>query len=183
MNARENIALIGFMGTGKSSVGRLVARKLQWRFADTDQIVEKRAGRSISSIFADDGEPLFREQERAALEALRDEDGQVIATGGGIVTRAENVQLLREIAFVVWLTADEETIFERVSRNAKRPLLQTPNPRETVATLLHERRPFYATAAHCTVDTTHRTHGEIANCIIAESNAFFAPSRAARGSG
>jgi shikimate kinase len=170
----ENVALVGFMGSGKSSVGRLVAQRLDFRFVDTDRIVVQSTRRQITEIFQEEDESFFREQERLALESLQDKQHLVIATGGGIVTRAENVALLRQTAFVVWLTVSEEVIFERVSRTNKRPLLQTANPRETISTLLAQRRPLYQSAAHLTVETSTRSHAEIAEEIIVAARGFFA---------
>lgn len=157
------------MGTGKSSVGRLLARQLRYDFTDTDRLVVERTGMEITAIFKAHGEEFFRAQERLALESLGGRNRLIIATGGGIVTRSENVALLRAMAFVVWLTASEEVIFERVSRNTRRPLLHTPNPRETISTLLAQRRALYAGAAHLTVDTSVRSHAEVAGLIIAAS--------------
>ena len=117
---RQNIALIGFIGSGKSSIGRLIAGRLGFIFVDTDALVTQRAG----------------------LE---------IATGGGIVLRERNHELLRELDLVVLLTANEEVIYERVSRNTMRPLLQTENPRETLSRLLAARDPLYAAAAQWTL--------------------------------
>jgi shikimate kinase len=117
---RQNIALIGFIGSGKSSIGRLIAGRLGFIFVDTDALVTQRAG----------------------LE---------IATGGGIVLRERNHELLRELDLVVLLTANEEVIYERVSRNTMRPLLQTENPRETLSRLLTARDPLYAAAAQWTL--------------------------------
>src|SRR5580700_11870609 len=114
---------MGFMGSGKSSVGRLVARTLGGRFVDTDRMVIDRAGCAIPEIFAQKGEAHFRELETEALRSLLGAKGLVAATGGGIVIARENRALLRKVGMVVWLTADEETIWERVSRNKNRPLL------------------------------------------------------------
>lgn len=174
MSRAENVALIGFMGSGKSSVGRLVAQRLGFQFVDTDRIVIKNTGRQITEIFQEHGESFFRDQERLALESLCSQERLVIATGGGIVTRAENVALLREVAFVVWLTVSEEVIFERVSRTNKRPLLQTENPRKTISTLLAQRSPLYENAAHFVVETSAHSHAEIAGKIIIEAKRFFA---------
>jgi shikimate kinase len=160
------------MGSGKSSVGRLLAKRLRFRFVDTDRMIVQHTGKEITAIFAEHGEPFFREHEQRALRALRDWRGLVIATGGGIVTRQENVALLREIAFVVWLTASDEVIFERVSRNTRRPLLHTENPRETIATLFAQRRPLYEKAANFVVDTSTRSHAEIADMVITEAQRF-----------
>ena len=167
MNASvcENVVLVGFMGSGKSSVGRLVARTLGGRFVDTDRLVVDRAGREITDIFAKDGEGYFRQEESRALRSLLGGNGLVVATGGGIVTVPENVPALKELGFVVWLTASEEVLWERVSRNRKRPLLHTENPRETVRALLEKRSPLYATVADMTVDTTGLTHEQVAERI------------------
>lgn len=170
---RENIVLIGFMGSGKSSVGRLIASTLMHRFVDTDQMIVQKIGAEISDIFKTHGETYFRDQEQLALESLRQNDRLVIATGGGIVTRQENIGLLRELGFVVWLTASEEIIFDRVSRNAKRPLLQTANPRETISQLLAQRNPLYEAAAQFTFDTTDFPRAGIAETIIAKADEFF----------
>ena len=161
----ENVVLVGFMGSGKSSVGRLVARTLRGRFVDTDRLVVEHAGREITDIFATEGEGFFREEESRALRSLLGGSGLVVATGGGIVTVAGNVAALRELGFVVWLTASEETLWERVSRTRKRPLLHTQNPRETMRTLLATRNPLYEASADLTVDTTVLTHAEVAERI------------------
>jgi shikimate kinase len=163
----ENVVLVGFMGSGKSSVGRLVARTLRGRFVDTDRLVVERAGRDITDIFATNGEGFFRQEESRALCSLLGGRGLVVATGGGIVTVAANLAALKELGFVVWLTASEETIWDRVSRNTKRPLLRTQNPRETVRTLLAARNPLYEKAADLRVDTTLLTHAEVAEKICA----------------
>ncbi len=163
--AYENVVLVGFMGSGKSSVGRLVARALRGRFVDTDRLVVDRAGRGITDIFATEGEAWFREEEARALRSLAGARGLVVATGGGIVTLPENRPVLKALGVVVWLTASEEKIWERVSRNRKRPLLHTENPRETIHDLLEKRNPLYETVADLTVDTTDLTHLEVAERI------------------
>jgi shikimate kinase len=171
---RQNIVLIGFMGSGKSSVGRLVAGRLGFHFVDTDALIVQRAGREIAEIFASEGEERFREIETAALESLRPRERCVIATGGGVVLRERNRELLRALGFVVLISASEEVIFERVSRNAKRPLLQTANPRETVAALLAARQPAYETAAQWTLDNSTLSHAAAAEAVIAEARRVFA---------
>jgi shikimate kinase len=174
---RENIVLIGFMGSGKSSVGRRIATRLGWRFVDTDRLVVQKNGVEISGIFKTRGEPFFREEERLALESLKNADHCVISTGGGIVTRTENVALLRELGFVVWLTADEEVIFNRVSRNTKRPLLRTANPRETISKLLAERNRLYEAAAQFTFDTSGISLAQVADQMVEAAQHFFAAER------
>ena len=171
---RENIVLIGFMGSGKSSVGRLIASSLDYRFVDTDQMIVHKIGAEISEIFRTQGEAFFRDEERQALELLQQGDRLVIATGGGIVTREANIPLLRKLGFVVWLTAREEIIFDRVSRNTKRPLLQTVNPRETISQLLVQRNPLYEAAAQFAFDTSDFPHGGIAEAIIEAAGRHFA---------
>jgi shikimate kinase len=170
---RKNIVLIGFMGSGKTAVGRRVAEQMRFQFVDTDSLIVSRAGMDIPAIFARHGEERFREMETAALESLSTLDRCVISTGGGIVMRERNRELLRALGVVVWLTADEDTIFERVSRNTKRPLLQTENPRETVSQLLAARRPIYTAAADATVDTTGLSHASAAKAVIAEARRAF----------
>ena len=161
----ENVVLVGFMGSGKSSVGRLLARTLHGRFVDTDRLVVQRDGRDITDIFAAHGEPFFRQQESEALRSLLGGTGLVVATGGGIVTVPENTPALKQLGLVVWLTADEDVIWQRVSRNQNRPLLHTPNPRETVRNLLEIRNPLYEAVADLKIDTTKMTHAEVAGTI------------------
>lgn len=168
-----NIVLTGFMGSGKSSVGRLVAAKLGFQFVDTDAIIVSRTGREIAEIFATDGEERFREIETAAIESLTTLNRCAISTGGGAILRAENRALLQDMGFVVWLTASEDVLFERVSRNSRRPLLQTANPRETLTQLLAGRRALYEAAAQFTLDTSAMTHAEAADAVIAEARRAF----------
>lgn len=169
MSSRENLVLTGFMGSGKSSIGRLIARKLGYRFTDTDRIVSREAGVTIPEIFAREGEASFREWESRALESLKGSKGLVVATGGGIILRERNRTLLNQLGFVVWLQACEDVLFERVSRNDRRPLLRTANPRETIHRLLEERSPLYAAAAAYVLDTSRLTHEEAARDVISEA--------------
>ena len=164
-----NLVLVGFMGSGKSSVGRLLATRLGFQFVDTDALVVKEAGMPITEIFERHGEAAFRDMEAAALHSLIGKKSLVVATGGGIVTREENIDSLHQLGFTCGLMADEETIFERVSRNTKRPLLQTPNPRQTISELLAARAPLYAKAAQFQVDTSTKTHAEVAEEILSEA--------------
>ena len=170
---RHNIVLIGFMGSGKSSIGRLIAGRLGFQFVDMDAVIVERAGMPITEIFAQHGEPHFRELETASLESMTARDRCVISTGGGVVVRERNRALLRELGFVVWLTASEEAIFERVSRNTRRPLLQTENPRETVTKLLASREAAYAETAQFTLDTTKLSRAVAAEAVIVEARRAF----------
>jgi shikimate kinase len=160
------IVLIGFMGSGKSSTGRALARKTGWPRFDTDESVSKRFGRDIAEIFSAFGEEKFRDAETEALRELSGVAPSVIVTGGGIVLRPENVELLRRLGTLVHLEADEETLFQRVSRRTTRPLLQTEDPRGTLAKLLREREPIYREAADFKVDTSRLTHEEVAEAVL-----------------
>ena len=174
MIPRENIVLTGFMGSGKSAVGRLIAKRLRFQFVDTDQLIVKRSGMPISEIFAQHGEEYFRDLETAELESLDHLRQSVIATGGGVVVKERNHAILARLGFVVWLTASEDVIFNRVSRNDKRPLLQTEDPRATIREMLAARRPLYEKAAQFTLDTTTFSHGEAADKVIAAARSAFA---------
>jgi shikimate kinase len=169
----HNIVLIGFMGSGKTSIGRLVAQRLGFQFIDTDAVIIERAGMQVAEIFERHGEAWFREQETATLRSLSIVTRAVISTGGGIVGREENHALLRGLGFVVWLTASEEVIFERVARNKKRPLLQTPDPRATVQELLAQRCPLYGAVAQFTLETTRLVHEAAASALIAKARQVF----------
>jgi shikimate kinase len=159
----RNLVLVGFMGSGKSSVGREIARRCEFRFLDTDTAIRDKYRKSIAEIFALFGEPLFRDQENAVLQELQLSQRSVIATGGGIVLQSRNHPLLRSLGLVLWLTANEEVIWERVSRNRNRPLLHTPDPRATISNLMSTRYPLYGSVAHLTVETSGLSHREVAD--------------------
>jgi shikimate kinase len=168
------IVLIGFMGTGKSSVGRLLATRLELARFDTDELVSKRLGMSVAEIFANLGEAKFREAETEALSELTADREAVIVTGGGVVSKPENVKQLRRRGVVVNLTCDEHTLFERLSRRT-RPLLQTENPRATMFELMRVREPLYRAAADFHVDTSELTHEQVADEVIRCWNRTAAP--------
>ena len=169
----ENIVLVGFMGSGKSTVGRMLARQLRFRFLDTDKLVEEREGATIPEIFAQHGEAHFRECETSALESLRSVRQHILATGGGIVTVPGNIPLLRSLGLVVLLKADPEEIYRRVSRNAERPLLQVEDPRRRVLDQMTLRQPLYESAAHFQVDSTRLRHEDVTAKIVEEAHRFF----------
>jgi shikimate kinase len=123
---------------------------------------------SIPEIFAEHGEKKFRDAETEALRHMRTEEQTIIITGGGIVLRKENVEILRSQAVIVWLDGDDETLFARVSREQNRPLLQTKNPRKSFSEILDARRPLYATIADIRVDTSVLTDEEVAVAILAK---------------
>jgi shikimate kinase len=164
-----NIVLIGFMGSGKSSVGRRLSALTGHRFIDTDDLIVERTGLPITDFFESRGEDAFRDLESAELQELEGVCGIVLATGGGIVLRAENRDALRRIGPVAWLDADPDHLFERVSRNRKRPLLLNDDPRSAFDSLLAARRPLYEQSANFRVDSTSLTHDQTARAVLDET--------------
>ena len=169
----ENIVLIGFMGSGKSTVGRMLARRLRFHFLDTDHLLEERAQMSIKSIFARHGETHFRDRETATLESLLNTRRHVVATGGGIVTQPRNLSLLRQLGWVVLLQADPDEIFRRVARNKDRPLLQVGDPRGQVDMMLAARQPLYDAVAQFRVDSTGMQREDVADAVAEEARRYF----------
>jgi shikimate kinase len=166
VNAAKSIVLVGMMGAGKSSVGRA----LEWRTGlarlDTDEAVAAHFGMSISEIFEKHGEEKFRDAETEVLRSFGPDRATIIVTGGGIVLRPENVDLLKGLGAIVWLNADEMTLFERASRRNTRPLLQKDDPRAVFSELFRKRAPIYKTAADFEIDTSKLTHDEVAEIIL-----------------
>ena len=160
----SNLALIGFMGTGKTSVGRLVAEALGFEFLDTDEIIQSRTGRTIAHIFEQDGEPAFRKLERQVVQELSTRAKTVIATGGGLPTNPENLAALKSFSLVVCLWAAPEKIWERVRHQAHRPLLHDANPQKKIRDLLALREPFYK-QADVLINTDLRSAREVAGQI------------------
>jgi len=140
------IVLIGMMGAGKTTVGRRLAARLGRHFVDSDEEVEKAAGMSIEDIFAAHGETDFRAGEVKVIARLLKESGMVLGTGGGAFMNPETRELIKQRAISVWIKADFELLFQRVSRRSNRPLLKTANPRETLHKLIDARYPTYAEA-------------------------------------
>jgi shikimate kinase len=164
----KSIVLIGMMGAGKSSVGACLSQRTGLRLLDTDEIVASKFGMSIPEIFAEHGEKKFREAETEALRRMPTEEQTIIITGGGIVLRKKNVEVLKSQTVIVWLDGDEETLFARASRKQNRPLLQTKNPRKSFSQILGARRPLYANIADIRVDTSVLTDEEVAVAILAK---------------
>ena len=156
------------MGAGKSSVGRCLQDRTGLLCFDTDEIVSSRFGMSIPEIFAKFGEERFRDAETEALAGLAPTKPAIVVTGGGIVLRKENRPHLKRLGLVVWLEAEEETLLERASRRGNRPLLQTPDPRQTLSEILEKRLPLYSAVADLKVETTRRGHDEVADLILEE---------------
>jgi shikimate kinase len=164
----KSIVLIGMMGAGKSSVADCLRHRTGVRLLDTDEIVASKFGLSIPEIFAEHGEKKFREAETEALRRMQIEEQTIIVTGGGIVLRKENVEILKSQTVIVWLDGDEETLFARASRKQNRPLLQTKNSRKAFSQILASRRPLYANIADTRVDTSVLTDEEVAVAILAK---------------
>ncbi len=140
---KTNIALIGFMGTGKSAVGKELARNLQKKFFDTDQFIEEQTGRTITTIFAEQGEAYFRVVESKVVQQLAQKTEVVISTGGGAALAEANIQALLETCFVVCLQATPATIYDRTSGQKVRPLLAGDNPLTKIELLLASRKSAY----------------------------------------
>ena len=160
-----NLALIGFMGTGKTSVGRLVAEQLHFDFLDTDELIQVRTGRSITEIFTKDGEPAFRTLERQIVEELATRKNTVISTGGGLPTNPANLASLKSHSLVVCLWSSPERIWERVKNQTHRPLLHDPDPQKKIRELLTVRERFYK-EADVLVNTDIRNLREVVQQVV-----------------
>lgn len=161
----RTIALVGLMGAGKSSVGRRLAVVLGVPFRDSDDEVERAAGRTVSDIFTTMGEPAFREGERRVIARLLDEPPHILATGGGAFINEETRQLVKDRALSVWLKADIDLLARRVGRKDTRPLLRDKDPREVLEALAKVRHPIYA-QADLTVQTGDTPHGATVDEIL-----------------
>ena len=144
--AGRPLVLVGMMGAGKTTVGRRVASRLGRQFLDSDEEIEKAAQMSVPEIFEQRGEPEFRAGETRVIARVLKQQGVVLATGGGAFINAETRALVKAEAVSVWLRAEVDILFERVSRRSNRPLLKTANPRATLEKLIEERYPIYAEA-------------------------------------
>jgi shikimate kinase len=160
-----NIALIGFMGAGKTSVGRLVADQLHFEHHDTDEIIQARTGRTITEIFSAEGEPAFRKLESELVEELAGRTRIVIATGGGLPVNPQNLASLKTHALVVCLWASPEKIWERVKNQTHRPLLHDADPQKKIRELLAAREPFYR-QADVLLNTERRSVREVAQQVV-----------------
>ena len=161
----RNLAIVGFMGTGKSTVGRKVAHGLQFEYVDTDALIEEQTGMRISEVFAQAGEPAFRKMERAVVESFASCENHVIATGGGLIVDSENRESLRRHAMLVCLWASPGAILRRTQHNTHRPLLQDSDPKARIAELLTEREPHYR-QADIIINTELRPIREVVQQVI-----------------
>ena len=162
----SNIIFIGFMGCGKSSIGRRVANRLGHQFLDSDELIAARAEMSISDIFSLEGEAGFRLRETAELKTLAGSSNIVLATGGGAILNPVNRDLFHQLGLLIWLHAEPDTLFERATRNRKRPLLEVENPRSTFFSLLESRIPLYGGMADLKIDATGLSHEQTVEKII-----------------
>lgn len=182
---KNNIILIGYMGCGKSTVGKRLARKIKASFLDTDAWIEEQEGITISEIFATKGEACFRDMETECLKKLLKEkssekdkpdacnegSGHVISVGGGLPVREENQELLKQLGQVIYLKAKPETIYKRIKGDTTRPLLQTENPLERIKEMLLFREQKYQASAHEVISVDEKSVGKIVDEIMKLENA------------
>ncbi len=165
----KNIYFLGFMASGKSRIGREFAALLGWPFFDTDALIEKKAGKRISKIFADEGEVAFRALETEVIRELALKKNNVIALGGGAVLRDENWQIISASGITICLTAPVETLADRIARNRRRPLMANLSPQERIAKIkkmLAERQPFYDRAQFTFSGSNHRSSSQFVQHIF-----------------
>jgi shikimate kinase len=164
------LTLIGYRATGKTTLAKLLAKRLKWQWIDADVEIERRAGKSIADIFAEDGEPVFRDIESQVIAELCRRDKLVLAAGGGAPLREENRLAMRHGGKVVWLTARPETIFKRMfadtTTTQRRPSLTGKKPLEEIKHLLARREPMYRETANFSIDTENRTPEELVTEIL-----------------
>ena len=161
----KNIVLVGFMGTGKTTIATQVANRLNMRYVSTDSLIEKREKRTINEIFTKEGEDYFRDVESDVVREVSLQEGLVIDTGGGVVIREENLTNLKSTGIVICLTADENTIMERTKKYKHRPLLNVEDPKLKIRQLLAKRMPLYEKAEHC-IDTGKLTIRQVVGKIV-----------------
>lgn len=161
-----NLFLVGPMGAGKTTVGRLLAKALRKEFIDSDQAIVERTGVDIPTIFEYEGEEGFRERESAMLEELTARENIVLATGGGAVVREHNRRLLKERGFVIYLRASVDQQVQRTRRDHNRPLLHTDDPRRRLEELMRLRDPLYREVADLTVDTDRASTRNVSQRIL-----------------
>ena len=164
-----NVVLIGYRGSGKTTVGRLLAKHWGHAFVDTDVLVTERAGKTIAEIFADDGEDAFRNLEADVIAEVSPRSPIVLSAGGGAILREDNVRRLRECGTVFWLAADAETLWSWIQEDAasavNRPALTDRGGLDEVCQVLSDREPRYAKCAHHRIDVAHRTFDQVADAI------------------
>ncbi|MAD23133.1 MAG: shikimate kinase [Verrucomicrobiales bacterium] len=163
----KNIALTGFMGCGKTAVGRVVSKVSGFEFLDTDQFIEDHVGMSIPRIFEEQGEDSFRQYEREVVALLANQENTVIATGGGLLVDRSNMDAMKQYSMVFCLWASSESIWRRVKDKSHRPLLQTENPKKRIIDLMEQRKSAYS-QADMLVNTEYRSAKEVAQLILSQ---------------
>ena len=161
----RNIYLVGFMGTGKTTVGKLLSGKLEKEFVEIDDLIEGRQGLSIEEIFCKKGEDYFRKIEKDTLKEVAKLNNLVVSCGGGIIIDKDNIAVIKNTGIMVCLTAEPHIIYERTKRFSHRPLLNVVDPQSKIKELLNARDPFYR-QAHLFVDTSQMTTKEVVSKII-----------------
>ena len=162
IDKNRNIILIGYMGSGKSTVGKKAAKALEYKFLDTDALIEEAEGMAISKLFEEQGEAYFREKETETIRRLLTEPkGNIIATGGGLPMREGNAELLKELGTVIYLKAETDTLLKRLTGDTSRPLLQNGDLREKIETMLAIRGPVYEKTADVVLQTDNMSFYEI----------------------
>ena len=169
MKKTKNIVLIGFMGAGKSSVAQWLAEQLGWPVVSTDELIVQLEKRPINEIFANSGEPYFRQVEKKIVQEVSLRQEAILDCGGGVVLDKDNVANLKKSGILFYLKASPAEIFRRVQPQTHRPLLNTPHPQEKIKELLEKRAAFYAEADH-TIDTTGKSVEQVGQAILAVLN-------------
>ncbi|MDF1617021.1 shikimate kinase [Petrocella sp. FN5] len=166
-NKGENIVLIGFMGCGKTSVTKELAKRLNLNYIDMDEKIEKAEGKTVSEIFKDHGEAYFRDLETTFLSKLENQKSKIISTGGGIILRDENIEMVKKIGIVVFLQADVAHILKNIKDDHKRPLLQDEEDIEKkITTMLELREPLYLRTANVIIQTSGKPIKNIVDEIL-----------------
>lgn len=173
LNSTTNIFLVGLMGSGKTTIGRALAKRLNKRFVDADHEIEARTGASIPWIFEIEGEASFRQREADVIRDLTAQDGIVLATGGGAVLNEESRKLLKERGTVVYLRASVNSILQRTSHDRNRPLLQTDDPRARIEELSLQRAPLYQEVAHIIIETGRPNVQSVVQSILSQLPSYF----------
>lgn len=162
---QKNIFLVGFMGAGKSTVGKILAKEIGYGYYDADKFIEEEAGTTVTQIFSEHGEPYFRDLESESLETLAKKEKIVVATGGGVVQRDRNWDVMKQYGISIYLRASVETIWERIKTDTTRPLLQVEDPVATASELLNKRTPMYE-RADIVIDTDNLSLAQVTDEVI-----------------
>lgn len=166
----KNIILIGFMGCGKTTIGKILASEINWKFIDIDKQIQEEMKMSISEIFNRKGEKYFRKLERNFCKLASMDVPSVISTGGGIIKGSTNVDVLKRNGIFVYLESSPEKIYRNIKNDNSRPLLNTPNKKEKIKELLEERKPLYEACADITVNVSEMSANKTVACIIEKLN-------------